>query len=215
THMLLLSFLFHDTATPQTYTLSLHDALPIWTQPSSRSVTDTTAGEVFGEAPRSERPLPGAAAARNTVAAVTTANASEVLRRRRPAVAGVEGSRASSTLCAFRRGPPRREVVENDERKIHDLKYYQGNHTISRSGVTVARRSTTSAILLDQHPLWLDALERVVEDLGVRVAGKTTDPEAALGLVSSCRPDLLILGIEEPVGIDEVDCVVEARAILA
>src|SRR5204863_678954 len=83
THMLLLSFLFHDTATPQTYTLSLHDALPIWTQPSSRSVTDTTAGEVFGEAPRSERPLPGAAAARNTVAAVTTANASEVLRRRR------------------------------------------------------------------------------------------------------------------------------------
>jgi len=81
--------------------------------------------------------------------------------------------------------------------------------------VTVARRSTTSAILLDQHPLWLDALERVVEDLGMRVVGKTTDPEAALGLVSSCRPELLILGIEEPVGIDEVDCVVEARAILA
>src|SRR5438045_5462732 len=116
---------------------------------------------------------------RSTLFPYTTLFRSEVPRRRRPAVAGVEGSRASSTLCAFRRGPPRREVVENDERKIHDLKYYQGNHTISRSGVTVARRSTTSAILLDQHPLWLDALERVVEDLGMRVVGKTTDPETA------------------------------------
>src|SRR5438045_7472228 len=46
---------------------------------------------------------------RSTLFPYTTLFRSEVLRRRRPAVAGVEGSRASSTLCAFRRGPPRRD----------------------------------------------------------------------------------------------------------
>jgi DNA-binding NarL/FixJ family response regulator len=86
--------------------------------------------------------------------------------------------------------------------------------TPSSPDVTVGNRSTTSAILLDQHPLWLDALERVVEELGIRVVGKSVDPADALGLVSSCRPELFILGIEDPDGIDEVDCVVEARAIL-
>ena len=78
----------------------------------------------------------------------------------------------------------------------------------------MGKRSTTSAILLDQHPLWLEALERVVADLGVRVVAKSTDPAAALDLVASCRPELFILGIEDHDQIDEADCVAEARAIL-
>jgi DNA-binding NarL/FixJ family response regulator len=84
----------------------------------------------------------------------------------------------------------------------------------SSPDVIVAQRSQTSAILLDQHPLWLEALERVAEELGIRVVGKCTDPAAALDLVASNRPELFILGIEDPDGIDEADCVFEARAIL-
>jgi DNA-binding NarL/FixJ family response regulator len=80
--------------------------------------------------------------------------------------------------------------------------------------VIVTKRSTTSAILLDQHPLWLDALERLVENLGIRVVGTSRDPAAALDLVSSFRPELFILGIEDPDGIDEADCVVQVLRLV-
>src|SRR3954469_26079258 len=33
-----LSFFFNDTATTEIYTLSLHDALPIWPRPAQRAV---------------------------------------------------------------------------------------------------------------------------------------------------------------------------------
>lgn len=84
---------------------------------------------------------------------------------------------------------------------------------ITHSTVAIAKKRSTSAVLLDQHPLWLDALEQLVEELGVRVAGKTTDPQQALDLVSSRRPGLFILAIDDLDGIDQADCVVEARAI--
>src|SRR6202790_5704344 len=38
----LLSFFFNDTATTEIYTLSLHDALPIWIEPDSIVVTSLT-----------------------------------------------------------------------------------------------------------------------------------------------------------------------------
>src|SRR5258705_5808294 len=50
---LLCSFFFNDTATPEIYTLSLHDALPI-------SVADLAAIELHGGFPRA--PLPDAPA---------------------------------------------------------------------------------------------------------------------------------------------------------
>ncbi|MEX0801347.1 MAG: response regulator transcription factor [Dehalococcoidia bacterium] len=53
-----------------------------------------------------------------------------------------------------------------------------------------------TAVLLDQHPLWLDAVEEVVARLGFRVAGKATTPEAALKLVEQQRPDLFVSEIE-------------------
>ncbi|HEX2310683.1 MAG TPA: response regulator, partial [Vicinamibacterales bacterium] len=49
-----------------------------------------------------------------------------------------------------------------------------------------------TAILLDPHPLWLDAVERVLESVGVEVSGKATRPDLALELICEHNPDLLV-----------------------
>ncbi len=53
-----------------------------------------------------------------------------------------------------------------------------------------------SAVILDRHPLWLDAMDKLVEGVGVAVAGRATDGEDALSLIDEHRPDLFIAGID-------------------
>lgn len=48
------------------------------------------------------------------------------------------------------------------------------------------------AVLLDEHPLWLDAVASVLSGIGVDVVGKATDGETALELVADLRPSLLV-----------------------
>ena len=50
-----------------------------------------------------------------------------------------------------------------------------------------------TAVVLDEHPLWLDAVEAVLAKLQVRVEGKTTSVARTLELVDSHRPDVLLL----------------------
>jgi DNA-binding NarL/FixJ family response regulator len=49
-----------------------------------------------------------------------------------------------------------------------------------------------TAVLFDPYPMWLDAVERVLESVGVSVVGRATDPDAAVELVERSKPDLLI-----------------------
>jgi DNA-binding NarL/FixJ family response regulator len=49
-----------------------------------------------------------------------------------------------------------------------------------------------TAVILDRHPLWLDALERLLDRVGVTVVGKTTSPAAALDLVEEAHPTVFI-----------------------
>jgi DNA-binding NarL/FixJ family response regulator len=49
-----------------------------------------------------------------------------------------------------------------------------------------------TAVLLDRHPLWLEALERLLDQVGVKVVGKTTSPVEALDLVERTRPTVLV-----------------------
>jgi DNA-binding NarL/FixJ family response regulator len=49
-----------------------------------------------------------------------------------------------------------------------------------------------TAVLLDRHPLWLDAVASVLEQIGVTVVGKTTDPDEGLALVDAHQPDIVI-----------------------
>jgi DNA-binding NarL/FixJ family response regulator len=49
-----------------------------------------------------------------------------------------------------------------------------------------------TAVVLDDQPLWIDALEQLLARAAVRVVGKTTQVESALELVDELRPDVLI-----------------------
>ncbi len=53
-----------------------------------------------------------------------------------------------------------------------------------------------TAVLLDPHPLWLDAMSDLAEDVGVQVLGRATNVDDAVALVSENRPDLLIAGLD-------------------
>ena len=53
-----------------------------------------------------------------------------------------------------------------------------------------------TAVLLDPHPLWLDALESILGSIDVTVVGRTTSPEDALELVEERQPDILICETE-------------------
>ena len=53
-----------------------------------------------------------------------------------------------------------------------------------------------TAVVLDRHPLWLDALERLLDRVGVTVVGRTTSTEAAVRMVEEARPSLVIAEYE-------------------
>jgi DNA-binding NarL/FixJ family response regulator len=65
---------------------------------------------------------------------------------------------------------------------------------------------------LDRLPLWLEAVECVLERTGVQVAGKTTSPARALELIEEHQPDLFVSGIETDGddGLDGITCIKEA-----
>ena len=52
-----------------------------------------------------------------------------------------------------------------------------------------------SAVILDRHPLWLDALDRLLANVGFVVVGRATEGDAALALIEAHRPDVFIAGI--------------------
>lgn len=64
----------------------------------------------------------------------------------------------------------------------------------------VAALEKRSAVLVDQHPLWLEVLEQLVQTLGLEVAAKFTASSAAAASMEDLRPDLLVTCIEMPAG---------------
>jgi two-component system response regulator DevR len=66
-------------------------------------------------------------------------------------------------------------------------------------------QTPVQAVLLDPHPIWLDAIENVLERVGVGTVAKTTSGAQAIGLVEELQPRLLTLEIDslpgEPDGI--------------
>jgi two-component system, NarL family, response regulator DevR len=53
-----------------------------------------------------------------------------------------------------------------------------------------------TAIIVDQHPLWLETVQHVVERADVTVRAKVTSSRAALAQIDSLRPQLLITGLK-------------------
>jgi DNA-binding NarL/FixJ family response regulator len=52
------------------------------------------------------------------------------------------------------------------------------------------------AVLLDPHPIWLDAVEIVLKRVGLGIVAKTTSGADAITLVEELRPQLLTLEID-------------------
>jgi len=69
-----------------------------------------------------------------------------------------------------------------------------------------------TAVLLDHHPLWLEAVEQVLHRIGVEVKGKAVSPEHALALIEEHRPNLFVTAIETSDGeMDGIECLAQAR----
>jgi two-component system response regulator DegU len=69
------------------------------------------------------------------------------------------------------------------------------------------------AVLADPHPVWLDAIKRVMVKGDVDVVAQTSPGPAALDLIEELRPDLLITELSSDDGtLDGVAYVREARA---
>ena len=50
-----------------------------------------------------------------------------------------------------------------------------------------------TAVLLDPHPLWLEAVQSVLSSLDIAVAGKATTAEEALGMIERHEPDIFLV----------------------
>jgi DNA-binding NarL/FixJ family response regulator len=55
-----------------------------------------------------------------------------------------------------------------------------------------------TAVILDPHPLWLDAVERILDGLGIRTAAKKTVAEEAFASVAEHHPDLFVAELGSP-----------------
>jgi DNA-binding NarL/FixJ family response regulator len=60
-----------------------------------------------------------------------------------------------------------------------------------------------TAVLLDSHPLWLEAVETVLRRIDVDVVGKTTAVDQALSMLEREDPDLFVAEIKN--GSDQID----------
>jgi DNA-binding NarL/FixJ family response regulator len=60
-----------------------------------------------------------------------------------------------------------------------------------------------TAVLLDSHPLWLEAVETVLRRIDVDVVGKTTAVDQALSMLERDDPDLFVAEIKN--GSDQID----------
>jgi DNA-binding NarL/FixJ family response regulator len=69
-----------------------------------------------------------------------------------------------------------------------------------------------TAVLLDRHPLWLEAVETVLADLDIQVRASASASEQALTLIDRYEPDLFVAEVEGANGdIDGFACIRRAR----
>jgi DNA-binding NarL/FixJ family response regulator len=60
----------------------------------------------------------------------------------------------------------------------------------------VSESSEQLGVICDSHPMWLDAVELVLQRISIQVVGKTTSTSDALRMVEEHRPELLITELE-------------------
>src|SRR3954468_12539339 len=72
-----------------------------------------------------------------------------------------------------------------------------------------------TAVLVDEHPLWLQSGARLLQRTEVMVALKATGPSEVLPLLEELQPDLIVTEIRMGVGeIDGLQLIERARRII-
>jgi DNA-binding NarL/FixJ family response regulator len=78
----------------------------------------------------------------------------------------------------------------------------------------MGKNGERTAIVLDEQPLWLEAMEHLLNRAGMRVVAKTTDPSEALDLVAVHEPDILLADYGVRSGeLDVVECLRRAHEL--
>jgi DNA-binding NarL/FixJ family response regulator len=67
-----------------------------------------------------------------------------------------------------------------------------------------------TAVVLDRHPLWVEAMSRLLQETGVEVVAETTTSDQAVAAVEEFRPDILVAGLAGG-GLEEVECIRRAK----
>jgi DNA-binding NarL/FixJ family response regulator len=62
------------------------------------------------------------------------------------------------------------------------------------------RTDSLDAVVLDPHPIWLDAVEVVLERIGARVVLKSSSTREVLAMIERAQPRLLTLELDAPAG---------------
>ena len=71
---------------------------------------------------------------------------------------------------------------------------------------------TRTAVLLDVHPVWMDAVQDILTRVNVTVVGKATAPAVALALIDEHEPDLFVIEIDTPGDdVDGIQCMRAAK----
>ncbi len=71
---------------------------------------------------------------------------------------------------------------------------------------------SVKVMLVDDHPIWRDALERDLADAGYDVVGAFQDGEAAVRIAPAVRPDVVLMDLQLPgmSGVDAAAALVQA-----
>ena len=67
-------------------------------------------------------------------------------------------------------------------------------------------------VVVDDHPMWRDAVSRDLSDAGLDVVGTAGDGRAAVDIAKATRPDVVVMDLQLPVlsGVEATRAIVEA-----
>jgi DNA-binding NarL/FixJ family response regulator len=60
-----------------------------------------------------------------------------------------------------------------------------------------------TAVVLDQHPLWLEAMEQLLQTIDIHVVGRATELDEAIAMAEEHGPDLLITDVGSSSGSED------------
>src|SRR3954451_1890782 len=84
--------------------------------------------------------------------------------------------------------------------------WFRSNASSRKAALSMRGVRGKTAVVLDRHPLWLEAMADLLEGEGLDVVARAHDAETAVALVEEHRPDVLVAGIDAT-DAEAADCI--------